>query len=183
MFRRRGGMRRLRRAALSGSQNALRDAQRSYEAGHYAEAASAFETLAHAAAGPATPRSGLLLLRAGEARVLAGENEAGVELMLSGLAALASTSHWLRLMRAGERSAAFLRVHGLQAGARQVESLLEARGPVNRVTEVERGGGARRMLPTHCPQCGAALRAEEVEWIDSATAECSYCGSPIRSSG
>jgi hypothetical protein len=36
------------------------------------------------------------------------------------------------------------------------------------------------VLPTHCPSCGAALRPDEIEWLDESTAECAYCGSPVR---
>ncbi len=38
-------------------------------------------------------------------------------------------------------------------------------------------------LPTHCPNCGAPVRGDEVEWVDANTAECDYCGSPIRAEG
>lgn len=38
----------------------------------------------------------------------------------------------------------------------------------------------RGELPTHCPHCGAALYREEVNWLDGQTAECDYCGSPVR---
>ena len=33
---------------------------------------------------------------------------------------------------------------------------------------------------SHCPSCGASLRPDEVEWLDDVTAECAYCGSPVR---
>jgi hypothetical protein len=36
-----------------------------------------------------------------------------------------------------------------------------------------------RHLPTSCPKCGAALRSDEVEWLDASTASCSFCGSVI----
>jgi hypothetical protein len=36
------------------------------------------------------------------------------------------------------------------------------------------------ILPTHCPSCGAALRPDEVDLPDDITAECAYCGSPVR---
>ncbi|HEX9117672.1 MAG TPA: hypothetical protein VGA61_16500, partial [Anaerolineae bacterium] len=37
----------------------------------------------------------------------------------------------------------------------------------------------RRVLPTHCPGCGAPLRPDEVDWLDEMTATCEYCGSPV----
>ena len=38
------------------------------------------------------------------------------------------------------------------------------------------------VLPTKCPSCGAAVRSNEVKWLDDITAECNYCKSPIRAS-
>jgi hypothetical protein len=35
-------------------------------------------------------------------------------------------------------------------------------------------------LPSHCQACGAAVRPDEVEWVDEQIVECAYCGSPIR---
>jgi hypothetical protein len=35
-------------------------------------------------------------------------------------------------------------------------------------------------LPTKCPSCGAAIRPNEVKWLDDVTAECRYCGTPIK---
>ena len=34
-------------------------------------------------------------------------------------------------------------------------------------------------LPTACPQCGAPVRGDEVEWIDLASAVCTFCGAVI----
>lgn len=36
-----------------------------------------------------------------------------------------------------------------------------------------------RPLPTTCPQCGAPIRSDEVEWIDESSAECDFCGAVI----
>jgi hypothetical protein len=35
-------------------------------------------------------------------------------------------------------------------------------------------------LPTVCPECGAPITADDLHWTDENTAECNYCGSPIR---
>lgn len=34
-------------------------------------------------------------------------------------------------------------------------------------------------LPAACPQCSAPVRSDEVDWIDSHSAECIYCGAVI----
>ena len=35
-------------------------------------------------------------------------------------------------------------------------------------------------LPPNCPQCGGALRGDEVEWVDRTSAECNYCGGVVQ---
>jgi hypothetical protein len=37
-----------------------------------------------------------------------------------------------------------------------------------------------KSLPPNCPQCGAPLRSDEVDWIDNQSAECGFCGSVIK---
>jgi hypothetical protein len=39
--------------------------------------------------------------------------------------------------------------------------------------------GQQRLPPT-CPQCGAQVRGDEVEWINQYSAECIYCGSVVQ---
>jgi hypothetical protein len=35
-------------------------------------------------------------------------------------------------------------------------------------------------LPSSCPQCGAPVRSDEVDWIDNTSAECIFCGAVIQ---
>jgi predicted RNA-binding Zn-ribbon protein involved in translation (DUF1610 family) len=39
---------------------------------------------------------------------------------------------------------------------------------------------AKILLPSHCESCGGPIHSPEVEWLNAHTAECPYCGSPIR---
>ncbi|MGD0003140.1 MAG: hypothetical protein ABSE06_02795 [Anaerolineaceae bacterium] len=39
--------------------------------------------------------------------------------------------------------------------------------------------GQQRLPPT-CPQCGAPVRGDEVDWINQYSAECIYCGAVIQ---
>jgi hypothetical protein len=39
--------------------------------------------------------------------------------------------------------------------------------------------GQQRLPPT-CPQCGAPVRGDEIEWINQYSAECIYCGSVVQ---
>ena len=35
-------------------------------------------------------------------------------------------------------------------------------------------------LPLKCPSCGAPIHPNEINWLDSATSECDFCGNPLR---
>ena len=37
----------------------------------------------------------------------------------------------------------------------------------------------RTQLPAACPGCSLPMRADEVDWISSARAECDYCGTVV----
>jgi hypothetical protein len=50
-------------------------------------------------------------------------------------------------------------------------------------TQAPPSGRQVARLPTNCPKCGAPVRSQEVNWIDTITAECDYCGSLIRLPG
>lgn len=49
--------------------------------------------------------------------------------------------------------------------------------PVHIDTNVEIKRG---QLPAECPQCGAPVRADRVEWINLHSAVCSFCGGTIK---
>ncbi|RME87704.1 MAG: hypothetical protein D6770_08745 [Anaerolineae bacterium] len=159
---------------------ALRRANAWMAAGEYLAAAEAFERLARGAETRRLPRAPHLYLRAGQARILAGETAQGMEHIRYGLEMLAARGQWPALHRIGRRVVRELNERGLNAEAQQIETYLEETLP-----EMPAGtpmSAARRKvtLPTHCPACGGPLRPDEVEWLDDVTAECAYCGSPVR---
>jgi hypothetical protein len=51
-------------------------------------------------------------------------------------------------------------------------------GPVP--APVTPAAGQRGRLPTNCSKCGAPIHADEINWVDTSTIECNYCGSLIR---
>ena len=69
--------------------------------------------------------------------------------------------------------------NGMKAAAdtleQEFEDKVKALGVQTR--PVQRG---RRRLPPKCPQCGAPVRSDEVDWIDDASAGCAYCGSVVQ---
>jgi hypothetical protein len=40
----------------------------------------------------------------------------------------------------------------------------------------------RPLLPATCPACGGYMQVEEIKWLDQSTAQCPYCGKPVRGS-
>lgn len=68
-----------------------------------------------------------------------------------------------------------LQAHGLQA----VADALQARFGVQEAPAQPAVLNPRRILPAACPQCGAPLRRDEMEWIDERSGECAYCGAVI----
>ncbi|MCE9645293.1 MAG: hypothetical protein K8S20_04775 [Chloroflexi bacterium] len=180
MFRRRA-QRFLRR--MSGQPNVppmLQRANQMLAAGDYANAALAFKDLAQRAEELFPQRAPFLYLEAGRAAILCGETAPGVAHLRRGLTLLASQGRIHRMQVLGRRAVDELQGRGLTAEAQEISALLSGNLP-QQSEEVEEAPAAKPpLLPTHCPSCGAAVRSNEVEWLDEVTAECDYCGSPIR---
>ncbi len=151
--------------------------------GQFAEAAYIFERLSEEARQrDMLVRAANLALQASRARLAADDVEAAVEQSQEALRLLARGGRAGRVPRVLSRITAALREKGYDAQADQLEqeaaqaleemglSLDEVRQRVPHVTE------KRGTLPAHCSGCGAPLVPDEVEWHDTHTAECPYCG-------
>jgi hypothetical protein len=155
----------------------LQEAIFAFDKGEYGRAGELFEKLAETASARGGPRAPLFYLKAGQSRVLAGQTALGMPSIKRGLAFLAQSERYLRLQSAGARVISELNEHGLNKEASEIETWLKTVLPSGTSFNTP---GKRPSLPTHCPSCGAGVRPDEVEWLDEATAECAYCGSPIR---
>ena len=163
-----------------GAPQALIAANQMLESGNYQEAAKRFEAIARTAESRGGPRAPQFYLQAGRARILAGQNEAGLAHLKRGLSMIASHASWPHLHRAGNRAVAELNQHGLADEANEISEWLKASLPENFDAASYATPVKKPVLPTHCPSCGAAVRPDEVDWLDDITAECNYCGSPVR---
>jgi hypothetical protein len=155
----------------------LQEANFAFDKGEYGHAAELFEQIAQTAAARGGPRAPLFYLQAGRARILAGQTRLGMPSLKRGLELLAERGRFPRLHQAGTRVIAELSQRGLKDEASEIETWLKNTLPTVPVLDSSQ---KRPVLPTHCPSCGAGLRPDEVEWLDDATAECAYCGSPVR---
>lgn len=158
---------------------ALQNANRLMSEGSYAEAALAFHDLAKKAEDSFPERAPFLYIEAGHSAMLDNDGKKAVAHFRSGLTLLATQQRYHRVRRAGERIVQGLRDHGFDAEAKEIASMIESNLPASAdiLTEPPR---KRAILPTHCPSCGAAVRPDEVDWLDEITVECDYCGSPVR---
>jgi len=158
----------------------LQEANFAFDKGEYGLAAELFEKIAATAAARGGPRAPLFYLQAGRARLFAGQTVLGMPSIKRGLDLLSRQGLFLRLRRVRRRLIHELHERGLEKEAAEIESW--AISPEDSLSEPEPPEVEvnRPILPTHCPSCGAAVRPDEVEWLDEVTARCAYCGSPIR---
>jgi hypothetical protein len=155
----------------------LQEAIFAFDKGQYGRAGELFEKIAETAAARGGPRAPVYYLQAGRARLLAGQTALGIPSLQRGLELLAQREQFPRLQQAATRVIAELNERGLKKEAADIETWLKAILPT---LPSLASSPKRPVLPTHCPACGAAVRPDEVEWLDEVTAECAYCGSPIR---
>jgi hypothetical protein len=158
----------------------LQEANFAFDKGEYGRAGELFEKIAETAAARGGPRAPLFYLQAGRARIFAGQTVLGMPSLKRGLELLSQGKLFLRLHRVRRRLINELHERGLQKEAAEIEAWMSS--PEASMADVEsyEAQVKRPSLPTHCPSCGAAVRPDEVEWLDEVTAECAYCGSPIR---
>jgi hypothetical protein len=158
----------------------LQEANFAFDKGEYGRAGELFEQIAQTAAARGGPRAPLFYIQAGRARIFAGQTTLGMPSLKRGLDLLSQGGSFLRLRRVRRRLINELRERGLEKEAGELEAGVGAPEVPVAESELHEAQVKRPVLPTHCSSCGAAVRPDEVEWLDDVTAECAYCGSPIR---
>ena len=159
----------------------LQEANFAFDKGEYGRAGELFEKIAETAAARGGPRAPLFYLQAGRARALAGQITLAMPSLKRAFELLAQRGAWKKFQQAGQRAVAELMEHGFAAESQELQTILNRHSPRDiPLTSSPARPIKKPTLPTHCPSCGAAVRPDEVEWLDEATAECAYCGSPIR---
>lgn len=178
MFRRRA-QRLFRRMGQPDVPPMLQRANQMMAAGEYEKAAVAFKDLAQRAEQRFPQRSPILYMEAGRAAILSGDIKVGVADLSRGLTILASQGRIQRMQAFGQRAMDELKARDLHTEAQEIAALLSGNLP-KEISAAQPATVRQPILPTHCPACGAAVRPNEVEWLDEVTAECDYCGSPVR---
>jgi hypothetical protein len=159
----------------------LQEANFAIDKGEYGRAGELFEKIAETAAARGGPRAPLFYLQAGRARMLAGQIALAMPSLKRGLDLIAQRGAWERFEELGQRAVRELKKHGFMDESQQLIAFLKRNTPREMPGDTVPVHATKRpTLPTHCPSCGAAVRPDEVEWLDEVTAACAYCGSPIR---
>ena len=146
----------------------------------YHSAATAFEELASQAKSRNGPRAPFFFLQAGRARMLMNDVPKAIAHFKYGLILLADTGRYTQFYRAGTRIVQELKAHKLEKEAKEISALIHGHTSAIAEMATQQLPHDKIVPPTHCPSCGGPVRSDEVEWIDDLTAECSFCGSPIR---
>jgi hypothetical protein len=152
--------------------------------GRYAEAGTLFGQLADRARDNGHHlRAANLALQAGHAFLEAGDGEKSMLCSRQAVRQFIVGGRPGRAVRVLRQAMTALRARGLDAQAIALEQDAQARlaeiGLSLSNVPTEQSSPSQRHLPPMCPQCGGPLRADEVEWIDSSSAECPYCGSVV----
>ena len=158
----------------------LQEANFAFSKGEYGRAGELFERLAEGADARGGPRAPLFHLQAGRSRIYAGQTKLGMPSLKRGLELLAERQKFQRLLNAGLRVIAELNERGLKSEVTDIEIFLKTLLPSMPAFDSKSTPAKKPIFPTHCPSCGAAVKPDEVEWLDEITAECGYCGSPVR---
>jgi predicted Zn-ribbon and HTH transcriptional regulator len=169
------------REALVGAHQAL-------ERGDADQAAQVFRRLAKAFASRGMPlRAAGMLLQAAYAEAMGGEAGQAVEHAARALDVFACGPLPERVAASAERLVTALRHGGHEAEAARVEQMVEEaleRADTTRGELAARFSAARARrrgtLPAKCSSCGGPLLPDEVAWHDDDTAECPYCGVPVK---
>jgi tetratricopeptide (TPR) repeat protein len=162
---------------------ALRHAQQLMSLGRFEEAAGLFEQLARGAQERGLAHDARLFQTAGLCRLNAGQVDQAMTNFRTGLQILSDRGNKPAFQRACQRIIRELNDKGYSKEANDLfESILKSSMSPESivVTAVEKAQPTQRgSLPASCPSCGGTLRADEVDWIDDASVECSWCGTPV----
>jgi hypothetical protein len=148
--------------------------------GDYVGAANTLEQLARAAEARGGPRAPFFHIQAGRARAMAGQPEEALASLERGLGLFAVRGQSGKLAGFGNRLISELSQRGFTNESQQLVAYLENLSPGFQASTTANAAVKHPPLPTHCPGCGAPVRPDEVDWLDDVTAECSFCGTPVR---
>lgn len=130
--------------------------------------------------------AGHLCLQAARAWYRAGNEEEAVGSVESAIDFAAELRNRDKALRKFGKLVAEIREKGNTAAADRIAAMVSERlgaAPIAPPAAAAAQGtpavlnrSQRRLLPTHCPTCGAPVSSGEVDFNDDGTADCRYCG-------
>jgi len=156
------------------------------DSGKYEQAADIFERLARGAENRGMlVRAPHLYLEAAHCRLISKQVPSGIDLMWKGFHLLEKTNRWQAIFKNGNAAVTELQRAGQAEAANKLQTWVdqmikdhpEATSTPPELTTAKKP----TRFPPKCPQCGASIHLNRVDWIDEATIECPYCGSAIQS--
>ncbi len=162
-------------------QKILGEANLAFETGDYANAAERYTRLAERAVIRGKTRAGNWMIKAGQANVLAGSRDTGMQQIFKGLEILRNEGRIKDFRRYAWRTVDLFNSHGLQAEARKVTDWMQGVIPDMTIPTGEPAAASEKVsnhqkLPSKCPSCGAPVHPETVDWVENGQAACAYCG-------
>ena len=163
---------------------ALRRARRRIEQADPAEAAATFEKKAQVAEEQGMwDKAGDLYLEAARCYLQLDDMDRADDHGLKALQLFIQARRLGKIRRLVPRMMAVLHRKGYHDEAEklrpEVNALLGAL-PGERAIPWGEKAVQRGSLPAKCPSCGGPIRSDEVNWIDSHSAECAYCGGIVK---
>ena len=156
-------------------------AHRLFAIGQYSQSASLLENLANTAHASGLPRAPRLFFQAARANWHANQVAHGSDLLHVALDLLAAAGALGIAVKITAMATAELNSLGYKQEADSLRDYVsKIPGWQEAASIAPPEDKAKPVLPTHCTQCGAIVRPDDVDWIDEITAACAYCGSPIR---
>jgi hypothetical protein len=157
-------------------ENQISQAHALFETGQFLQAGQLFEELAAIAEARNGPRAPRFYMQAGRCYIHAQKTNQGMVLLEKGRQ---------KFIQSGRPDVAAKICFWLKD---EVESL----GLVEQAQIINNWAGGlstspsqpekHPALPVKCPSCGAPIHPNDINWLDSVTAECDFCGSPLRAS-
>jgi hypothetical protein len=151
-----------------------------YLAGNYGGAAPLYQRLAEQAEKKLSPPAPWLHLQAGRSLIRSGNCLPAMKALEHGLSLIISAGSADRAFLVGQQLRELLVELGREDEAGELAQFLRFGLPGYAAYPFSQPAQIGRPLPETCPRCEGPILLAEVAWRNSHTAECAYCGNPVR---
>jgi hypothetical protein len=160
----------------------LFQANQLFQDGVFDQAAILYLNLAKGAESRKGPRAPQFYLQAALSFLYAEDVNSSSVNALVGLELLLLQGRLGEVVKKSNRVINEYRSRGFEGQAKQIEDWLHEKNIALNIEKKDQKDTTepKHVLPVQCPNCGAPVRSDEVEWVDDHTAECVFCSGMIR---